>query len=76
MSPDLTETTWVCPEGEIYHWNPLIPIKCSKKLMAELNNGMHPSSIFDEDRWKEGVDYIVPGKWKVIDAIIAQFDEE
>tara|TARA_R100000458_G_scaffold1079_1_gene930 strand:- start:414 stop:650 length:237 start_codon:yes stop_codon:yes gene_type:complete len=74
--PELTERTWICPEGEIYHWAPLIPIRCSKELIQNLENGMSPRSIFDEDRWKEGVDYIVPERWKVIDAIIDQFDEE
>ena len=73
--PKLTERTWICPEGQIYHWAPLIPIQCSKELLQDLENGMSPSSILDPEQYTEGVDYIIPGKWKVIDAIIDQMDE-
>ena len=53
----LTEETWVCPEGGIYHWAQLIPIRCSKELLQALSDGMHPYNIFDDAQYKEGVDY-------------------
>ena len=75
--PELTERTWVCTDGELYHWNPLIPIRCSEELMQNLEDGMSPKDIFDPDYgWKEGVDYVIPAKWKIIEAIMAQFDDE
>ena len=75
-NPDLTEETWVCPESNQYHWKPLIPIKCTPKILEELQNGMPVSEIFNPEFFTEGIDYIIPEKWSVIDAIIDQFDEE